>query len=242
MAGHSKWANIKHRKSAQDAIKSKIFQKLSKEITVAVAKGGNNPALNNSLRLAITKAKSYSMPKSNIEKALSAGCGTKNLAEFKESIHYGTIQNGITILMVCLSDNQVRLKANMQAAFNKVGGTIGKSGTIPFMFKRIGVLRMSVSDYNKEELSLWLLENEIEDFEFVDQTLEVQTKPNEVLKVKERLENKYPLVKFEQVEVIFFTNSKVKITDSEKRVKFEKFIEELEDWKDIHEVFHNAEV
>lgn len=87
-----------------------------------------------------------------------------------------------------------------------------------------------------------MLENEVEDFEFVDQTLEVQTKPNEVLKIKKRLESKYPLVKFERVEVIFFTNSKVKITDSEKRVKFEKFIEELEDCKDIHEVFHNAEV
>lgn len=241
MAGHSKWSNIKHRKSAQDALKSKIFQKLSREITVAVAKGGN-PSLNNSLRLAIAKAKSYSMPKTNIEKALAVGSKTKNLTNFKESIYHGTIQNGITVLIIGLSDNQVRLKANMQASFNKYGGTINKSGSIPFMFRRLGVLKMSIPKYDKEELSWWFLENEIEDFEFVDKNIEVKTKPNEILKIKEKLEQVYPGVEFEQVEVSFVAESKIKITDSEKLEKFKKFIEELENLSDIHEVFHNAVV
>lgn len=251
MAGHSKWANIKHRKGAQDAARAKLFAKFAKEIMVAAAKGGPDLSSNASLRLAVSKARAKSMPKANIENAIAKGSGTGKSASdsFKEIIYSGNLKKGIILLVICLSDNYNRVSSDVQHLFKKANGTIGKAGSIPFNFERKGVLELQINDLNnkKEELENVILESGAEDYQIdEDGYITIYTNPSDFDQVKNFIEtnfinknnNEY---KFETAEVTFVSNDKVELTKEEAE-QFIETIERFEDHDDVQEVHHNVDL
>lgn len=138
MAGHSKWANIQHRKGAQDKKRAKLFSKLAKEITVAAKLGGGDPDMNPRLRLAITNAKGQSMPKANIENAIKKGIGATDGEDYVEMRYEGYATGGVAIIVECLTDNKNRTAGNIRSTFTKHGGNLSETGSVGFMFDRIG--------------------------------------------------------------------------------------------------------
>lgn len=140
MAGHSKWANIQHRKGKQDALRGKIFTKLVREITVAARSGGGDPAGNPRLRLAVEKAIAASMPKDNIERAIKKATGELEGVQYEELRYEGYAPGGVAVIVDCMTDNRQRTVADVRHAFSKFGGNLGTEGSVAFMFRKLGVL------------------------------------------------------------------------------------------------------
>ncbi|UUD37121.1 UPF0082 protein MCRO_0552 [Mycoplasmopsis californica] len=242
MAGHSKWANIQHRKGAQDAKRGVAFQKLSKEIYVAAAHGGTDPNMNPALRLAISKAKSQSMPKANIEKAIQKAAGGNNDgANFVEYLYSGVVSGGVTILISCLSDNFNRLSSNMKAYFNKQNGTIGKVGTMPYVFDQKGLIQISDKLVNEDALTEFAIENGAEEIENEEGIISITCAPSDFQKLSESIEKEFKIEKFEHSAVTYVPNSYVEL-DEERTQKILASIEKLEDDEDVQEVFHNIDL
>lgn len=157
MAGHSKWANIKHRKGAQDALRSKMFAKFSKEIMVAAAKGGSDLNSNSALRLVVAKAKAKSMPKANIDKAIAKATGSgKEGIQYKEIWYSGNLPYGVSIIVQILTDNVNRAISNLQAIFKRANGQIGKQNSIPYIFEQKGYFEFAKTGINEDELMLFV--------------------------------------------------------------------------------------
>ncbi|WP_027334065.1 YebC/PmpR family DNA-binding transcriptional regulator [Mycoplasma elephantis] len=242
MAGHSKWANIQHRKGAQDAKRGVAFQKLSKEIFVAASHGGTDPNMNPSLRLAISKAKAQSMPKANIEKAIQKAAGNNGDGDnFVEYLYSGVISGGATILITCLSDNFNRVSSNMKAFFNKQNGSIGKVGTIPYVFDQKGLIQINDKLVNEDALTEFAIENNAEEIENEDHIISITCAPSDFQKLSEGIEKEFKIEKFEHSAVTYVPNSYVQL-DEEKTQKILTAIEKLEDDEDVQEVFHNLEI
>lgn len=242
MAGHSKWANIKHRKGAQDAARAKLFAKFAKEIMVAASLGGPDLSSNASLRLAVSKAKARSMPKANIENAINkgAGIGTGAGSNFKEIIYSGNLRHGIILLVICLSDNHNRVSSEIQHLFKKANGSIGKQGSIPYNFERKGILEINLENKNVEELELVVLESGALDMEIEDNIATIYTNPSDFDSVKTHLENNN-YNEFETAEITFISSDKVELS-KEDAEQFLATIERFEDNDDIQEVFHNVDL
>ena len=164
MAGHSKWANIKHRKGAQDAKRAKLFTKLIKEVAVSVKEGGDDPDANPRLRMAINKAKKASVPKDRIDAAISKGSGADGTS-YEEATYEGYAPHGIAVFVEALTDNNKRTVANVRSAFSKYGGSMGKSGSVDFMFERKGTFVMPAEGRDLDELTMDLIEHGLEDIE-----------------------------------------------------------------------------
>ncbi|ATP59728.1 YebC/PmpR family DNA-binding transcriptional regulator [Mesomycoplasma dispar] len=238
MAGHSKWANIKHRKGAQDAIKAKIFNKFSKEIMVAVAKGGSDPNSNPALRLIISKARAKSMPKSNIEKAIAKGEGSTNNGEnFKEIIYSGTLAHGISVIVVILTDNTNRAISSLQALFRRANGQIGKQNSIPYLFEQKGYLEIEKANLNEDELMLFALENGADDFQSDEENFLIYCEPRKINELKSEIEKKYN-PNFSAVEISYFPDTWVEL-DQETTEKISNQIDNFLDDEDIQNVYHN---
>lgn len=241
MAGHSKWSNIKHRKGAQDAMRSKIFAKFSKEIMVAAALGGPDINSNSSLRLAVNKAKAKSMPKANIEKAIEKGSGTGSSgANFKEIIYSGNLRHGIILLVLCLSDNYNRVSSEVQFLFKKANGSIGKAGSIPYNFERSGLLEIKLDELDEDELTMIAIESGASDVEVEDGYLTIYTEPSKLNNVKDEIE-RFGVSDFETAEVTYICPEKIKLS-KEDTEQFLNTLERFEDNEDIQEVFHNVDL
>ncbi|MDK2819230.1 MAG: YebC/PmpR family DNA-binding transcriptional regulator [Mycoplasmataceae bacterium] len=241
MAGHSKWSNIKHRKGAQDALRSKIFAKFSKEIMVAAALGGSDINSNPSLRLAINKAKAKSMPKANIEKAIEKGSGSGALgADYKEIIYSGNLKYGITLLVICLSNNYNRVSSEVQFLFKKANGAIGKAGSIPYNFERKGILEIELEAFNEEEVMMMAIEAGAIDVITEGTSIIIYTEPSMLNNVKDKLE-KSGINEFQTAEVTYVSSDKIKIP-KEDIEQFVSTLERFEDNEDIQEVFHNVDL
>ena len=238
MAGHSKWANIRHRKGAQDAVRSKVFAKLSKEIMVATALGGPDMETNSSLRLAVTKARAKSMPKKNIENAINKAAGVGDASAYKEIVYGGNVR-GVAFLIICLSDNSNRVSANVQSYFNKVNGSIGAPSSVGYIFDRKGVLEFDKAELNEEEIMMVAIEAGADDFVSTDETFIVYTEPTNFNGVKVSLE-KEGITEFKTAEVLYEANQEMKL-DKDKAEKILAFIEKLEDDDDIQDVYHNLD-
>jgi len=238
MAGHSKWANIKHRKGAQDAKRAKIFARFSKEIMVAAAKGGPDPSSNSSLRLAITKAKAQSMPKKNIEAAIAKATGGGDAANYQE-ISYGGNVNGVSFLVFYLADNPNRVAANVQASFRKVNGSVTGASSVSYVFDRKAIFEFSKEGRDEEETMMLSIEAGAEDFETSDESFFVYADPSNFTKVKEGLEAA-GISEFKTAEVSYIPNNEVKV-DKAKAEKILNFIDTLEDDEDIQNVYHNLD-
>lgn len=239
MSGHSKWSTIKRKKGAIDAERSKIFQKLAKEIYVAAKSGDPDPANNASLRMVIEKAKGENMPKNNIQSAIDKA-KSKNADENYEAVRYeGYGPGGIAIMIDCLTDNRNRTASFVRSTLTKRGGNLGTDGSVSYLFKRRGVLILD-KEYNEDKLMEDVLELEIDDFVSNEDGYEITTEPNHFLSVKEGLE-KMGYTDFSVSEVTYIPDNYVSM-DEESTEKALSLIESLEDIDDVQEVYHNLEV
>lgn len=237
MAGHSKWANIQHRKGRQDAKRGKVFTKLIKEITVAAKMGGGDPAMNPRLRLAIEKAKGESMPKDNIDNAIKRGTGQLEGVSYEEIRYEGYGIGGAAVMVDCLTDNKTRTVADVRHAFSKHGGNMGTDGCVAFQFKHCGQLLFAPGT-NEDALMEAALEAGAEDVVSNDDgSIEVITGPWEFTTVKETLEAAGFKAEFGEVSMKALNESPLSGDDA---LKMQKLIDALESLDDVQEVYSSA--
>lgn len=237
MAGHSKWANIQHRKGRQDAKRGKIFTRLIKEITVAARMGGADVGTNPRLRMAVEKAKGESMPKDNIENAIKRGAGTLEGVNYEEIRYEGYGISGAAVIVDCLTDNRNRAVADVRHAFTKFGGNLGTDGSVAFMFKHCGSLLFAPGT-NEDKVMEVALEAGAEDIiNNDDGSIEVMTTPADFSAVKEALE----AAGLEAVlaEVTMKADNETVFTGDD-AVKMQKLLDALDDLDDVQEVYTSA--
>lgn len=236
MAGHSKWANIKHKKNAQDAKKGKVFQKITKEIQIAVKEGGSNPDTNSKLRMVIEKAKTVNMPNENINRILSKV--DKNTSNWQEITYEGYGPGGVAILVNCLTDNINRTAAIMKSHFNKSGGNLGTSGSVSYLFETKGVLVLDGDLYNFDQIIDIVLETSVLDIRKEEEIIIIETSPSNFIEVKKFLEGKN-IDNFLTFEISKVASTLIEIDDLT-QTKLNKLIEKLEDEDDVQNVYTNA--
>ena len=238
MSGHSKWSTIKRKKGAIDAARSKVFQKLAKELYVAAKMGDTDPNNNASLRMVVEKAKAENMPKANIESAIQKAAN-KNATENYEAVRYeGYGPGGIALMIDCLTDNKNRTAGFVRSTLTKRNGNLGTDGSVSYMFKRKGLIVIE-NDYDEEKLMEEILGLDIIDMEIEDE-ITIYTEPDKFLEVKEELDklgyNKYIIS-----EVTFVPDNYISL-DEETTEKVLTLIEALEDIDDVQSVYHNLDV
>lgn len=238
MAGHSKWANIKHRKGAQDAKRSKEFAKFAKNITVAALSGIPDPESNPSLRLAIAKARAKSMPKKNIEAAIDKAKGNQSGEGYSE-LSYAANVAGVSFLINCLTDNKNRTSSEVQHIISKAGGSVSGASSVSYIFDHKGVLEFEAEGRDEDETMMLVLEAGASDFEASEGMFYVYTDPSDFSTVKEEIE-KQGITEFKTAEVKYIPNQEVKVP-AEKAEKILIFIDNLEDNDDVQDVFHNLD-
>jgi YebC/PmpR family DNA-binding regulatory protein len=237
MAGHSKWANIQHRKGKQDAKRGKIFTRLIKEITVAARLGGGDPTGNPRLRLAMEKAYEQNMPKDNVERAIKRGSGELDGVEYQELRYEGYGINGAAVMVDCMTDNKTRTVADVRHAFTKYGGNLGTDGSVAFMFKHCGHMIFAPGTNEDALLEVALNAGAEDIINNEDGSVEVITGPYDFIEVKQRLEAAG--FKPEMGEVTMKADSEVIFT-GEDAVKMQKLLDALEDCDDVQEVYTTA--
>jgi YebC/PmpR family DNA-binding regulatory protein len=239
MAGHSKWANIQHRKGRQDAKRGKIFTRLIKEITVAAKMGGGDPDMNPRLRLAVDKAYENNMPKDNIERAIKRGTGGLDGVNYEEIRYEGYGVNGAAVIVDTLTDNRTRTVAEVRHAFTKFGGNMGSEGSVAFLFKHCGQL-LYAPGTSEDKLMEAALEAGAEDVVANDDgSLEVVTDPFEFARIKAALEKAG--LKAELAEVTMKPANEVEMT-GEEGAKMQKLLDALESLDDVQDVYTTAAI
>ncbi|BCT69423.1 YebC/PmpR family DNA-binding transcriptional regulator [Nitrosospira sp. NRS527] len=237
MAGHSKWANIKHKKAAQDAKRGKIFTRLIKEITVAARLGGGDPNSNPRLRLAVDKAYEQNMPKDNVERAIKRGSGDLEGVNYEEVRYEGYGIAGAAVLVDCMTDNRVRTVADVRHAFTKYGGNLGTDGSVAFLFKHCGQMLFAPGT-DEEKLMEAALEAGAEDVVTNDDgSMEVITAPYEFMIVRTGLEKAG--FKAEIAEVTMKPVSET-VLSGDDSVKMQKLLDALENIDDVQEAYTTA--
>ena len=236
MAGHSKWANIKHRKARQDASRGKIWTKVIREITVA-AKGGPDPADNPRLRLALDKANAANMPKDTIKRAIQKGSGTGEMGSLEELIFEGYGPNGVAILVETMTDNRNRTVADVRHAFTKFGGNMGTDGSVAYLFNKLGVIHVDLS-HEEDQIMEIALDAGADDFSIQDDYYEIITSPGNLPKIVEAFKKK-------NIESLLAENTMRADTlvnlDQEASEKVLKIMNFMDDLDDVQEVHTNAE-
>ncbi|MBA4143316.1 MAG: YebC/PmpR family DNA-binding transcriptional regulator [Nitrosospira sp.] len=237
MAGHSKWANIKHKKAAQDSKRGKIFTRLIKEITVAARLGGGDPNSNPRLRLAVDKAYEQNMPKDNVERAIKRGSGDLEGVNYEEIRYEGYGIAGAAVLVDCLTDNRVRTVADVRHAFTKYGGNLGTDGSVAFLFRHCGQLLFAPGT-DEDKLMEVALEAGVEDVVSNDDgSIEVITAPYELIAVREALEKAGLKAELGEVTMKPVNETGLAGDDSE---KMQKLLDALENIDDVQEVYTTA--
>ena len=237
MAGHSKWANIQHRKKRQDAKRGKLFTRLIREITVAAREGGGDQDSNPRLRLALDKAFSSNMNKDTIEKAINRGIGKIEGAIYEEITYEGYSSNGVAVLVETVTDNRNRTVAEIRHVFTKFGGNLGSSGSVSYLFKKIGVITFEGIE-NKDELIDLAIETDIDDYEDDEKNMIFFTSSENFLKSIDvfKKNNYVP----SGMEVEMQADTKVKLTDDDND-SFVKFLDALEELDDVQNVYSNLD-
>jgi YebC/PmpR family DNA-binding regulatory protein len=238
MSGHSKWATIKRKKGALDAKRSKIFSKIIKDITVAVKEGGPDPDGNPRLRLAIANAKGASMPKDNIERAISKG-KDKDGSSFTELTYEGYLSHGIAVYIECTTDNQLRTLSNVRAIFNKYGGALGTNGSLSFLFERKGVFTVPKGSMNQDDFELEMIDAGAQDIELDDDFFNITTAKEDFGRMQKKLEELG--IEPESAGLQRIPHETLKLSDDDAR-KILRVVETFEDDDDVQKVFHNLEI
>ncbi len=239
MAGHSKWANIQHRKGAQDKKRGKLFTKLIREITVAAKMGGPDPDANPRLRMAIDKAKGQSMPKDNIERAVKRGSGDTEGDDFQEIRYEGYGPGGTAVMVDCLTDNRNRTVAEVRHAFTKFGGNLGADGSVAYLFNHVGQLFFP-SGSDEDTVMEAAIEAGAEDV-IVDEdgSIEVLTEPGEFEQVRDAMVSSGLEPQDAELTMRASTNAELGLDEAGSMVKM---LEMLEDLDDVQEVYSNADI
>ena len=239
MAGHSKWANIQHRKKAVDAKRGKIFTQINRVLSVAAREGGGDPATNPALRLAIEKANAVNMPKDNIERAIKKATGDLDGVTYEALTYEGYAPNGVAVLVECLTDNRNRTVAEVRHAFTKFGGNLGTDGSVAYLFAKIGVLNFAPGT-SEEEVMEAALESGADDIVAEeDGSIEVITDPETYSDVKAGLEAAGFTA--ENAEITMRASLEVEL-DVESGEKVLRLLDALEDLDDTQDVYSNADI
>jgi len=237
MAGHSKWANIQHRKGRQDAKRGKIFTRLIKEITVAARMGGGDPNMNPRLRLAVDKATDNNMPKDNIERAIKRGTGGMDGVSYEEIRYEGYGPNGAAVIVDTLTDNRTRTVAEVRHSFTKFGGNMGSTGSVAFLFKHVGQL-LYAPGTNEDKLMEAALDARADDVVANDDgSIEQLTDPYELARIKAPLEK--PGLKAELGEVTMKPSNETEMSGDD-AAKMQKLLDALEGLDDVQDVYTTA--
>lgn len=238
MSGHSKWANIKHKKGRMDALRGKLTTKIGREITVAVRIGGADPTGNMRLKLALQKAKENNIPKENIQRAIQKGSGTLDGANYEEITYEGYGPGGVAVTIEVMTDNRNRTAADVRHLFTKYGGNLGESGCVAWMFKKKGLFVIEKEGVNEETLMLVALEAGAEDFKAEDQ-YEITTAPEDFDSVQQALDQNKVTTLVAQVTMVPETTVEL---NGDEAAKMVKLIDALEDHDDVQEVYTNVEL
>ncbi len=239
MSGHSKWANIQHRKGAQDKKRGKLFTKLIREITVASRMGGGEISANPRLRLAVDKAKTQSMPKDNIERAIKRGSGDLDDIEYQELRYEGYGPGGTAVIVDCLTDNRNRTVADVRHAFSKFGGNLGADGSVNYLFNNVGQLLFAAGS-DEDKIMDAAIEAGAEDVIVdADKTIEVLTDPGEFEDVRDKMLELGFEPESAQLTMRASTSSQL---DSKEAASMIKMLEMLEDIDDVQQVYSNADI
>ena len=240
MAGHSHWAQIKHKKAKADAQRGKLFTKLIREITVAVRQGGPNPETNPRLRNAIENAKKANMPMETIERAIKKGTGELGGENYEEVIYEGYGPGGVALMILATTDNRNRTTSEIRHVLSKHGGNLGSSGCVSFLFDRVGLIEVPKDSISEDELYEKALEAGAEDILVGDVAYTIYTLPEELYQVKEKLQSFG--VQVEKAEITYKPNSTVSITDPETAKRLLKLLDALEELEDVKEVIANFDM
>ena len=239
MAGHSKWANIQHRKKAQDAKRGKLFTRLIREIVVAAKAGGSDMDANPALRTAVDKAKGQSVPKDAIERAVKRGAGELDGSDYEEIRYEGYGPAGVAFIVDCLSDNRNRTVAEVRHAFSKGGGNLGQSGSVAYMFDNVGIL-LYPPDSDEDEIMEAALEAGAEDVIVAgDDSIEVITAAEEYISVKQAMTEAGYEPEEADLTMRASTNAELDVDDAQKILRL---IDLLESSDDVQEVYYNADI
>jgi YebC/PmpR family DNA-binding regulatory protein len=241
LSGHSKWSSIKHKKGAADAKRGQLFSKLSRAILVAAKEGGGDPANNMSLQNAIEKAKSYSMPKDNIDRAIAKGSGADADAEAFETIVYeGYGPEGVAVIVEALTDNKNRTAADVRHLFSKHGGNLGSAGAVAWQFDRRGVVVVPSDGVDEEELLLVAADGGAEDIEQDGAVFQVTSAPEALAAVRQAIQAAGFAV--DSAELMLVPKTTVEIGDEQKARQVMRLIDALEENDDVQDVYANFDI
>jgi YebC/PmpR family DNA-binding regulatory protein len=241
VSGHSKWSSIKHKKGAADAKRGKLFTKLSNAIIAAAREGGAEPAANLALQNAIEKARSYSMPKENIERAIGRGSGAEaDGAHYETVVYEGYGPEGVAVLVEALTDNRNRTASEVRHLFSKHGGNLGATGAVAWQFDRRGVLLVQADDVDEDELVLAAAEAGADDIELDGSTYQVTCMPEELRVVREALEDSGYAIEASELSMIPKTT--VAISDESAARSVIRLVEGLEEADDVQDVYANFDI
>jgi YebC/PmpR family DNA-binding regulatory protein len=241
MSGHSKWSSIKHKKGAADAKRGKLFSKLARAIIVASREGGSDPAGNLALQNAIEKARSYSMPKDNIERAIARGSGAAGENDAYEHIAYeGYGPNGVAVIVEALTDNRNRTAAEVRHVFAKNDGNLGTSGAVVWLFERRGVILVDAYRFDEDDVMLAAADGGADDVVQESSTFQVTTSPETLSTVREALEQAG--VEIDSAETTMVPKTTVELDDEASARKTLRLIDELDELDDVNDVYANFDI
>ena len=244
MSGHSKFANIRHKKERNDSAKGKVFTRIGRELAIAVKSGGPDPASNTLLRDAIAKAKAGNMPNDTIERSIKKAAGDLNSVDYESITYEGYGPNGVAVIVKALTDNRNRAAGNVRSAFTKGGGNLGTTGCVSFQFEEKGLIMIERDDdinpaIDEDELMLLALDAGAEDFESQDEGYEITTSPDTFSQVREAIE--VAKINMASAEVTMLPNIYVTLDDPEDLKYMRKLLDLLDDEDDVQDVYHNWE-
>ena len=239
MSGHSKFANIKHKKEKNDAKKGKIFTMIGREIVVAVKEGGADPASNSKLRDVIAKAKANNVPNDTIERGIKKAAGDSDANNYETNIYEGYGPGGVAIIVKTLTDNKNRTAANVRSAFNKGKGSMGAQGSVSFMFDEKGRIIIDKEDFemDADDLMMLALDAGAEDFSDEEDCFEIITSPEDFSAVRETLEKEG--IEMAEADITQIPQNYVEVTDEENVKCLQRILDLLEDDDDVQDVYHN---
>jgi YebC/PmpR family DNA-binding regulatory protein len=239
MAGHSKWANIQHRKGAQDKKRGKLFTKLIREVTVAARTGGAELGANPRLRVAVDKAKAQSMPKENIERAIKRGAGDLDGVDYQDVTYEGYGPGGVAVMVQCMTDNRNRTVAEVRHAFSKFGGNLGADGSVAYMFNQVGLLSLEPGADEERVMEIAIDAGAEDVVVNGDGSIDVLTDPADYNTVKDAMD--HAGLRLELTEVTLRSSVATELGEKEAESML-KLLETLEDLEDVQNVYSNAEI
>lgn len=240
MSGHSKWHNIRLRKGKQDAVRSRLFTKIAREIIVAAKEGGGNPDSNLRLRLTVQKARENSMPADNIKRAIQRGTGEIDGANYEEVVYEGYGPAGVAILVACLTDNRNRTVAELRNIFSKTGGNLGESGSVGWMFERKGLVEIPADKTDEDTVMMATMDAGAEDIRAEDDAIEVLCQPEDLPKVREALTGAG--IEFTSAEVTMLPSNTIKIEGSKEASQILRLMDALDENDDVQQAYANFDI